>query len=91
VHGMAEGPPRIRELDFSGFHPIDHYPGTGRCRSLPGGFRRHLDLAWEFKWPQQLGRATWCRIGRHKWVDGWAKDVPCSLCRNCWKIKPPKA
>jgi hypothetical protein len=84
---MDDGPPRIRELDFSDFHPIDHYPGTAYCRSLPGGFRRHLSLAWEFKWPQALGRATLCRIGRHRWVQGWVKDKPSTICRNCWVIK----
>jgi len=38
----ATGPPAINDLDFSEFHPIDHLPATARCRSLPGGTRRHI-------------------------------------------------
>lgn len=81
-------PPVIRELDFSEFHPLDHWPGTSDCRSLPGGARRHLALGWEYKWPSQAARATLCRVGWHKWVHGWSHDQPCMLCRHCWTTKP---
>jgi hypothetical protein len=77
------GPPTIRELDFSEFHPIDHLPATARCRSLPGGTRRHISLAWDYKWPTQIKRATLCRLGRHQWMPGWHGEQPCMVCRNC--------
>lgn len=83
-----DGPPRIRELDFSEFHPLDHLPASAYCRSLPGGIRRHLAYGWQYKWPTQLGRMTLCRVGWHRWTKGWHHDEPCVLCRNCWLTKP---
>lgn len=83
-----ERPPMIRELDFSEFHPLDHWPGCGYCRSLPGGVRNHLALAWAYKWPDLLARRTRCRVGWHRWVRGWRGEVPLMLCAFCWVPRP---
>lgn len=39
------------KLDFSEFHPLDHFAGDRRCRSLPGGFLRHVRLWWDYQGP----------------------------------------
>jgi hypothetical protein len=54
------------ELDFSRFHPLDHRPGGARCRSLYGGTRNHLVMAWQFKWSARLRELTLCRLGWHE-------------------------
>lgn len=65
---------RIR-LDFSVFHPLDHWPGTAYCRSLPGGVRNHLHIAWVFQRRDQVlqpfRRVLSCPFGRHTW-DVWS-------------------
>jgi hypothetical protein len=82
-----QGSPKIRELDFSEFHPLDHCPAMSRCRSLPGGTRRHIALAMEFKWPSQLAQLTRCRVAWHRYTEGWCHDKPCVICRDCWAVK----
>jgi hypothetical protein len=71
-----QGPPRIDadKLDFSEFHPLDHWPGSAYCRSLPGGTRNHLDMAWHYKWRGILAAETLCRIGRHEMTTVWRRD-----------------
>lgn len=59
------------QLDFSQFHPLDHFPGTRRCRSLPGGTRNHLALDWQYRRMHALRAVTLCKVGRHSWVGGW--------------------
>lgn len=81
-------PPVIRALDFSEFHPLDHRLASGYCRSLPGGWRNHLDLAWDFRWKPQLAAATLCRLDHHRWLTGWHRDVPVSVCGNCYRSRP---
>jgi hypothetical protein len=83
------GPPTIRHLDFSEFHPLDHWPAGPRCGSLPGGWRNHLSLAWTYRWSPQLAAETLCRIGRHRWCQGWHYGEPGTWCGNCAKPKPP--
>lgn len=61
-------PLNIKHLDFSECHMLDHWPFTRYCHSLPGGIRRHLDLAWDFKWSMVLRRNTTCRVGRHRFT-----------------------
>lgn len=60
------------ELDFSEFHPLDHWPGGAYCRSLPGGTRNHLALTWRFRRKQQLiqpfHRVFRCWWGKHQWA-----------------------
>jgi hypothetical protein len=89
-------PPVIRELDFSEFHPLDHWPAGQRCRSLPGGTRNHLDLAWTYRWSPRLRAATKCRIGRHHWVQAWQRTesgsetfTACSDCGKRRDASPP--
>lgn len=86
------------KLDYSQFHPLDHWPGTGRCRSLPGGTRNHLQLAWDYQRREQALRPIYwlllCRIGRHAdrvWYqyrpDGTQRIMPC--CTYCdWTRLP---
>jgi hypothetical protein len=83
---VPDGPPQVKELDFSEFHPLgDHRPGDHRCRTLPGGWRNHLSLAWEYRWLPALSASTWCRVGCHEWRRGWKYRTPIVLCRNCWR------
>jgi hypothetical protein len=88
-------------LDFSQFHPLDHRPAGSRCRSLPGGTRNHLRLAWQFHRREQalapLYRLILCPLGRHAeqvWYrdneDGTQTVMPC--CRYCrWTRLPSEA
>ena len=59
------------ELDFSQFHPLDHWPYTERCRAHYGGGRHHLRIAWDFRRREQVvgyfARWTTCVVGRHRW------------------------
>jgi hypothetical protein len=88
------GPPNIdpKKIDFSQFHPFDHIPGGTRCFALYGGPKQHMKLSWEFYWSSELRRVTLCRIGRHKYVDGWqrkSKDDPwqaLTTCRDCARV-----
>jgi hypothetical protein len=90
----TDGPPDFSsaKLDFSEFHPLDHWPFTAYCRSRPGGTRRHLKYTWEFRRRDQL-LAPWhwlrCRTGRHQFVEGWhradvdspwERHVECAWC-----------
>lgn len=58
-------------LDFSQYHPLDHWPGTRRCRQHYGGWRGHLSMAWEYRRRDQVvglfARWTTCLMGRHSW------------------------
>jgi hypothetical protein len=87
------------KLDFTRFHPLDHWPGTLRCRQLPGGTRNHLTLAWQYKWSRQLAAVTLCAIGRHRWLTGrrylnrgtpHETSVPTRTCFNCYKTCPER-
>lgn len=56
-------------LDFSRFHPLDHWPGTRRCWTLPGGIRQHLQVAWMLGRRDQVMKPVYrlflCPLGRH--------------------------
>ncbi len=62
---------KLMRFDFSEFHPLDHRPGTSRCRGLPGGVRQHLKVAWWLGRRDQIirpfRRALCCPFGRHRW------------------------
>lgn len=64
-----------------GAHPLDHLPGSPRCRSLPGGLRRHLPPGREF-----YAHAS-CRLGRHTPARMWRNDdgSPTTVCLSCTK------
>lgn len=86
---MCDDPPEIpviRTLDFSQFHPLDHY--LLECRGYPGGWRRHLGHRWDFQWKDKLRGWTLCRSGRHKWVT-WYRDgkLLSTVCAGCGKEK----
>lgn len=60
------------KIDFSQFHPLDHWPGTARCRASYGGWRHHLHIAWVYRRRDEVVNAALtpiqlvrCRLGRH--------------------------
>lgn len=61
------------QLDFSQFHPLDHFPGSWYCRSLPGGTRNHLVMDWQYRRKNQLRAHTLCKFGWHTWQEVWAR------------------
>ena len=89
--------------DFSIWHPLDHWPGTRRCRSFYGGWRRHLVIAWQFHRRDQVvglfTKQTTCRLGYHK-IDVWvltstpigSQPLPTdrftAVCRYCRTRRP---
>lgn len=88
--------PEMKKLDFSEFHPLDHWPFRRRCRAYyPRGLKsglHHMGLAWEYKWSESIREHTLCRLGKHRWVeevtyvDGFPK--PSTICRDCVIDKP---
>lgn len=66
-------PPHIDpdKLDFSQFHPLDHWPLSKRCREHYGGFRNHVKLVWCYKWN----------------IEGWIKEhiTHCPWGRHCYR------
>lgn len=83
--------------DFTRFHPLDHRGGGRRCRTLPGGWRRHLWLAWWLVWREPLVCWWWrcwrlCRWRRHR--DGMVEPVGTGaprmmVCRVCARARQP--
>ena len=64
------------KFDFSQFHPLDH--PFWRCVGYPGGIRHHLELAWKYKWSDELARPfalLMCRLGWHEYVQYWSKGA----------------
>lgn len=84
---MTQPPIDIDKIDFSRFHPIDHYPWTARCRSLYGGGFYHVRIWWGHIGRQYLRAWTVCRLGRHQPVRAWREDPKkfSVVCRNCGK------
>jgi hypothetical protein len=79
-----EGPPVVRKLDFSQYHPLDH--SVWECKGYPGGRRRHLAYRWDFQWRDRLRGQTLCRAGRHAPVQWWSKGGKAGVtCRGCYK------
>jgi hypothetical protein len=88
------------QLDFSQFHPLDHFPGTRRCRSLPGGTLNHLVMDWQYRRQDQLRALTLCKIGRHGYGGVWQvrddedrknwrdREPDFEVCQSCGKDKP---
>lgn len=81
----------FKHLDFSEYHPLDHGPWSRRCRALPGGIRRHLTLAWEYRWRDRIRwpwqRLIMCPLGRHDTRVWWRLNdgnpvarVRCEFC-----------
>lgn len=85
--------PDASKIDFSQWHPLDHWPFTSRCRSFHGGGRHHIKITWEFRRKDDLHRPL-CKLGRHRYawiwqrdrIDGVMSDWEAVLrCRHCWK------
>lgn len=73
-------------LDFSQFHPLDHWPWQRRCWSgrpqgsyeLPfkGGPWHHLKLAWRDHRRDQLARLLWWKwIQKYRCPRGWHRTM----------------
>lgn len=66
---------RVLKLDWSEYHPLDHWPFDARCRQFPGGGRRHLGDTWHYRRREQMIKTFidpfWklinCRRGKHRW------------------------
>ena len=76
--GQEPVPARSPKLDFSVFHPLDHWVGSAYCRTFYGGGRRHLSLWWDYQAEllrptNALARAG-CLFGRHHPVDYWMRS-----------------
>lgn len=80
------------KLDFSQYHPLDHWPYTARCRAhYPHGWRsgwHHLTSTWTYRRRDQaltpLYRLLLCPLGRHK-VQVWYAR---STVDAGWKVMP---
>lgn len=66
------------EINFSRYHPLDHWPGTKRCRAHYGGWRNHLVMTWRFRRSEQVIGWFWkpllCPLGIHR-ISIWCKTV----------------
>lgn len=81
------------KLDFSEFHPLDHWCFTRDCAGWHGGWINHIKLWWEYQAPDPVGRLM-CLAGFHDITPYWhygkgedpTKDKPPSgeWCRRCW-------
>lgn len=87
------------KIDFSQFHPLDHWPGTRRCGQFYGGWRRHLRIAWEYHRREQVVNAALtpyqriaCRLGRHHTHSWHTPDrgflVMCTHCPHRRPARP---
>lgn len=75
---------KIKELDFSIFHPLMH--SLWACRGWPGGRKRHLSMRWEYQWRGKFRAQTWCRAGRHQQVTWYRPDGSSfTCCGDCGK------
>lgn len=69
------------------FHDLLH--SVRECVGYPGGRLKHLTLAWEYQWSEQVRAVTLCRLGRHDWMDSWQRRtledpfVHQVVCRAC--------
>lgn len=84
-----------RPVDFSVFHPLDHWAGSPYCFGWHGGPVRHIELWWDYMRPEPIG-ALKCRLGRHEVVPYWQSkggerirlgddEEPSGYqCRRCW-------
>lgn len=66
------------KIDFSVFHPIDHWIWEKRCREFHGGWWTHLAYSWEYRrkeevlwWPRRL---LLCPFGRHRFTVSSRQD-----------------
>lgn len=86
------------EIDFSEFHPLDHWPGTRYCRSLPGGTKRHLNYAWHERRKDQILKPWYrifhCTFGDHKFLIWYHRNkedkiVITPMCKYCPATRLP--
>lgn len=79
------------DLDFSVFHPLDHWPWEKRCSEFHGGWRWHLKIAWHFRRREQVlwpWNRLLCTFDKHRWIrgsrqldDGVWVSIHCRECR----------
>lgn len=83
--------PASKQLDFSLFHPLDHWIWERRCREFYGGWQRHTYLWWTYvaspvigwwgRWPYYF---VMCRFNHHSAETWWSrKHGYRTYCRYC--------
>lgn len=69
----------FERIDYSKFHPIDHWIWDRCCREYYGGWRTHLTYAWELRRKDELlrpwRRVFCCPFGRHHDITGSRMDA----------------
>lgn len=64
------GPPELKSIEIGeDFHDLLH--PLWRCWDR----KRHLSLAWEYRWQPELRRMTLCRLGRHRLSKTWMRSI----------------
>lgn len=89
---MGDDRNQIRgQLDFTQFHPLDHWVGTRLCRSYHGGAIQHLRLKWWYQWSEPLlwlpHRMFMCPFGRHEILIG-GRETYSAYCQFCRFERP---
>lgn len=91
------GTPKLefRELDFSQFHPLDHWPSSPRCWGLYGSPWNHIVMTWQFRRREQVvgffrRLIGSCRRGRHAYRIWYtqAADRYTAQCVYCSNQRP---
>ena len=74
----------LAALDFQVFHPLDHRPWSRRCRTMHGGGRHHLALAWSYQLKPRWLKMVFCPLGFHDPVTWrWRHGHTQRRCANC--------
>ena len=80
------------KLDFSQWHPLDHWAFTKYCRTFHGKGFHHLRLWADYQMPDPVG-AVLCMFNKHDPVDYWGNvkgidnDPPDGkMCSRCYKV-----
>jgi hypothetical protein len=77
---------KIKKLDFSQFHPLDHNIFDKECKEWYGGRLNHIKLWWRYQFEPDLVRNTLCRLGLHRFVEyNDNKDKKWLACYYCCK------
>lgn len=95
---MTEPPKfdRDAKLDFSRFHPLDHYPWQYMCKDYYGGWRIHMQYWWDLMAKDLLRKWFLCPLWIHHYQEWWrpnplGRDHPMVsagfMCSGCGKQK----
>lgn len=77
----------VKKIDFSEYHPLDHRLFSVACYEYYGGARRHIYLAWTFKWYPKIWSKTLCLMGIHRVrpVSDRMQDEDFEMCICCYE------